>query len=122
MNGLIERQEIINRLKRVIEHGAPSQDGTHLVSAEALLEAFEDTEIFPSIQPSPIWHSIEEPPSDDRKVLVSFAHFSQPMIGRFEGNPDDGYTAYIGDEDETFVENDLLVDGWWELPKKPEGE
>ena len=68
------------------------------------------------------WHEIFEDdpdsfPDDDRPVLVSFSNFTEPMLGRFI----DGAFC-IGDMDETFVSNNLFVDGWWELPKKPEVE
>ena len=68
------------------------------------------------------WHEIFEDdpdsfPNDDRLVLVSFSNFTEPMLGRFI----DGAFC-IGDMDETFVSNNLFVDGWWELPKKPEVE
>ena len=68
------------------------------------------------------WHEIFEDdpdsfPDDDRLVLVSFSNFTKPMLGRFI----DG-AFYIGDTDKTFVSKNLFVDGWWELPKKPEVE
>lgn len=116
MSNLIDKQKAIDALDK----NEPDWESERYCQWEEDKKAINN---LPSAQPSHIWHSInEEPPSDDRKVLVSFANFSLPMIGRFEGNPDDGYTAYIGDMDETFIENDLFVDGWWELPKKPEGE
>lgn len=79
----------------------------------------------PSAQSSPIWHETDEDdpesfPDDDRTVLVSFENFSQPMLGQWRFDPDIGAAWYIGDTDETFIENDLFVDGWWELPRKPE--
>ena len=65
------------------------------------------------------WHELIEDdestfPNNDRAVLVSFSNFSLPMIGRYWDN-----AFHVGDMDETFLENDLFVDGWWELPKKP---
>ena len=70
------------------------------------------------------WHETFEDdpstfPSDDRHVLVSFSNFSGPMIGRWQVDDDGGGAWYVGDMDETFLP-DLYVDGWWELPKKPE--
>lgn len=78
----------------------------------------------PTIDPSPIWHETydddpESFPDDDRTVLVSFENFSLPMLGQWRHDPDIGGAWYIGDTDETFIENDLFVDGWWELPRKP---
>lgn len=66
------------------------------------------------------WHEVFEDdpdsfPDDDRLILVSFSNYTVPLLGRFI----DG-AFYVGDMDETFLSNDLFVDGWWELPKKPE--
>ena len=66
------------------------------------------------------WHDCILPengdfPDDDRMVLCSFVNFSLPMLGRWQ----DG-AWYQGDLDETFVQDDLFVDGWWALPEKPE--
>ena len=61
------------------------------------------------------WNPIEERlPSDDRYILLSFANFSLPAVGRYE----DG-AFYLGDCDEqdTCVSNDLYVNAWMELPK-----
>ena len=70
------------------------------------------------------WHETFEDdpitfPDDDRLVLVSFSNYSVPMLGRWEAD-DDGGKWCMGDMDETFTQNDLYVDGWWELPKKLE--
>lgn len=64
------------------------------------------------------WHPAEEPPNDNRHILVSFANYSEPLVGRFEGNENEGWTAYVGDTEERFIDYDLIVDGWWELPRK----
>lgn len=92
---------------------------------EALKMLIDKIEHAPTIEPSPIWHECfdddhESFPDDDRTVLVSFENFSQPMLGQWRFDPDIGGAWYIGDTDETFIENDLFVDGWWELPRKPE--
>ena len=84
-----------------------------------------DPNVLSEAQPSPIWHETydddpESFPDDDRTVLVSFENFSQPMLGQWRHDPDIGGAWYIGDTDETFIENDLFVDGWWKLPRKPE--
>ena len=56
-------------------------------------------------------------PDDDRLVLVSFENFSVPINGRFENG-----TFYIGDSEESFLEHDLIVNAWMELPKCFKGE
>ena len=55
-------------------------------------------------------------PDSDRLVLVNFSNFSEPMLGRWYDN-----NWHIGDMEETFLESNLYVDGWWELPEKPKG-
>lgn len=63
------------------------------------------------------------PVEDDRKppleeyVLVSFENFSIPDIGRMEGNDDDGYIFYPGDENKSYISYGLFVNAWMPLPK-----
>ena len=71
------------------------------------------------------WHETFEDdpttfPDSDRNVLVTFANFSLPIIGQWRHDPDEGGCWYLGDTDETFISEGLFVDGWWELPEKPE--
>lgn len=60
----------------------------------------------------------EIPPTSDY-VLLSFANFSLPMLGRYECDKDGGGAWYVGDCDEgdTCVANDLFVNAWQPLPK-----
>lgn len=61
------------------------------------------------------WHPIDERvPGDDRFILLSFANFSVPMIGRYH---DDAF--YLGDcdEEDTCSANNLFVNAWMELPE-----
>ena len=71
------------------------------------------------------WHEIFEDdlttfPDSDRNVLVTFSNFSLQIIGQWRHDPDEGGCWYLGDTDETFISEGLFVDGWWELPEKPE--
>ena len=71
------------------------------------------------------WHECfdDDPnsfPDSDRNVLVTFSNFSLPIIGQWRIDNDGAGCWYLGDTDETFLSEDLYVDGWWELPKKPE--
>lgn len=59
----------------------------------------------------------ERLPDPDKHILVSFENFSLPMIGRYTVDDDDGGTFRVGDEDESFIEHDLFVNAWMELPK-----
>ena len=72
------------------------------------------------------WHKTfdDDPetfPDTERIVLVSFQNVGFLQLGRWRMNR---YTGcgnwYLADEEETFLEYDLYVDGWWELPTKPE--
>ncbi len=59
----------------------------------------------------------ERLPDVDEYIIVSFENFSVPMIGRYTVDDDDSGTFRIGDEDESFVENDLYVIAWMPLPE-----
>lgn len=59
----------------------------------------------------------EKLPDPDKHILVSFENFSLPMIGRYTVDDDDDGTFRVGDEDESFIEHNLYVNAWMELPK-----
>lgn len=61
------------------------------------------------------WISCNEPPENDRYVLLSFENFSVPMVGRYEED-ENGGAFYVGDDDETCVSQDLFVNAWMNLP------
>ena len=58
----------------------------------------------------------EELPKDDKYILLSFRNFSVPAIGRYEED-EEGGSFYIGDEDESCVSQDMIVNAWMPLPK-----
>lgn len=60
----------------------------------------------------------ERLPDSDRYILMHFANFTLPAIGRYEEDEDGGGAFYIGDEDETCVQQDLFVNAWMELPER----
>ena len=65
------------------------------------------------------WISVEEQlPEDDRYILLSFANFTLPMVGRYEINEDGSGAFYLGDcdEEDTCVNQDLFVNAWMPLP------
>lgn len=70
------------------------------------------------------WIPADEPPKDNKYVLLSFANFSVPMVGRYEEDPDGSGAYYLGDEDVPLVLQDMIVNAWMPLPKsyRPEGE
>lgn len=68
---------------------------------------------------------VEKLPETDDYILLSFANFSLPLVGRYEANQEGG-AFYLGDCDErdTCVSQDLFVNAWMPLPDpyQPEGE
>lgn len=68
------------------------------------------------------WRRINEDdtstfPQNDDYILLSFSNYPVPMVGRCEGNEDDGYTFYLGDEDYSLAAQGMFVNGWMPLPK-----
>ena len=59
----------------------------------------------------------ERLPDPDEYILVSFENFSVPMISRYTVDDEDNGTFRIGDEVDSFVDNDLFVNAWMPLPK-----
>ncbi len=63
------------------------------------------------------WNDPEDPPKDDRFVLISFANYSVPCVGRYEQDENGDGTYYEGDEDRSLASYGVVVNGWMELPK-----
>ena len=66
-----------------------------------------------------VWNDADDPPVNDDYVLLRFRNLSLPMIGRYEGNEEDGGNYYIGDDDEPASKSHLYVDGWTSIPGYP---
>lgn len=62
------------------------------------------------------WLPYDEPPKSNDYVLLSFANFSVPQVGRYEED-EDGGAYYIDDEDETCTQQGFVVDAWQPLPE-----
>lgn len=58
----------------------------------------------------------EQLPEPETYVLVSFSNFSLPIIGRYDEN-EEGGVWFAGDENESLVSQDLLVNAWMPLPE-----
>ena len=58
----------------------------------------------------------EQYPEPDKYVLLSFANFSIPCVGRYEEDQEGG-AFYLGDEEESCVSQELFVNAWMPLPK-----
>lgn len=55
-------------------------------------------------------------PISGKYVLLSFANYSIPCVGRYEED-EEGGAFYIGDEDESCVSQNMIVNAWMPLPK-----
>lgn len=70
------------------------------------------------------WIPCEERyPNTTEYILLSFANFSIPVVGRWEED-DKGGAFYVGDEMESCISHGLIVNAWQQLPKayRPEEE
>lgn len=113
----VQYDHIWNELSKVYNMDAVPDEAKSIIG-DVMLELGE--------QPTPEWHECfeEDPasfPDNERNVIVSFSNFSLSIIGQWRVDEDGAGCWYLGDTDETFLSEDLYVDGWWELPKKPEG-
>lgn len=66
------------------------------------------------------WNPVEEQlPETSDYILLSFANFSLPAVGRYERNEDGSGAFYLGDcdEEDTCVNQDLFVNAWMPLPE-----
>lgn len=74
-----------------------------------------------------LWHVIEEDnpatfPKTGEYILLNFTNFSLPCIGRCEGNEDEGFAFYEGDDEKSLASYGLFVNAWMPLPKRLELE
>lgn len=58
----------------------------------------------------------ERYPDTEHYILLSFANFSVPCVGRYEEN-EEGGAFYVGDDDESCISHDLIVNAWMPLPE-----
>lgn len=64
------------------------------------------------------WIPVDERlPDTNDYILLSFSNFTIPVVGRYEIDEDGSGAFYIGDELETCLSQDLLVNAWMELPE-----
>lgn len=60
----------------------------------------------------------ERLPETDDYILLSFANYSIPIIGRCERDKDGNGIFYAGDDLISCLGNDLYVNAWMELPER----
>ena len=56
----------------------------------------------------------ERYPDTDKYILLSFANFSIPLVGRYEED-EEGGAFYVGDDDESCVSHGVIVNAWMPL-------
>lgn len=68
-------------------------------------------------EPKGEWIDIDyKLPKNDEYVLLSFANFSVPLVGRYYED-EDGGNFFVGDETEPLIKQGIFVNGWLPLPK-----
>jgi hypothetical protein len=80
------------------------------------VDFFFDRDIISTEMIADEWKSLDEPPKEDEYILISFANFTLPDIGRMENG-----IFYPGDDMKSFKEYGLIVNGWRPLPRCKEG-
>lgn len=80
------------------------------------VDFFFDKDIISTEMLEDEWKSLDELPKEDEYILISFANFTLPDIGRMENG-----NFYPGDETKSFKEYGLIVNGWRPLPRCKEG-
>lgn len=58
----------------------------------------------------------EEKPPTEGYIYLSFVNFFAPMVGRYEED-ENGGAFYIGDEEETCISQDMIVNAWKPVDK-----
>lgn len=61
------------------------------------------------------WLPADEPPNAGEYVLLSFENFSVPLVGRYEES-EEGGAYFVGDDMESCVSQDIIVNAWQPLP------
>lgn len=80
------------------------------------VDFFFDRDIISTEMIADEWRSLDEPPKEDEYILISFANYTLPDIGRMT----DG-VFYPGDDDKSYKDFGLIVNGWRPLPRCKEG-
>lgn len=57
-----------------------------------------------------------EVPASNEYILLSFSNFTVPLVGRYEED-ENGGAFYAGDEDESCISQDMIVNAWMPLPE-----
>lgn len=71
-----------------------------------------------TVYPEPYEPDCTTLPETDDYILLSFANYSIPIIGRCERDKDGNGIFYAGDDLISCLGNDLYVNAWMELPER----
>ena len=63
------------------------------------------------------WIPSEEPPESGKYVLLSFENFSIPLVGQYKEDEEGAGAFYIGDDEESCISQDIIVNAWMALPE-----
>lgn len=61
------------------------------------------------------WIPADQPPKPEECVLLSFENFSTPLVGMYREDSDGG-AYYVGDDEESYISHDIVVNAWMPLP------
>lgn len=62
------------------------------------------------------WIPAGELPKSDNYILLSFTNFDIPLVGRYEEDGKGG-AYYVGDDEESCLSQDIIVNAWQPLPE-----
>ena len=70
-----------------------------------------------------MWHLIDPEdvstfPKTDDYILLHFENYSLCCVGRCEGNEEEGYSFFEGDDEKSLMSYGLFVDAWMPLPER----
>lgn len=109
---LYEIDKGINTIKPLM------QGDTRIIAESQIIGLEEAKKIVEKYKDDDGWIPANEPPKDDEYVLLSFANYSLPLVGRYEERKDGGM-YYIGNcyGKDTCIANNLIVNAWMPLPE-----
>ena len=110
-----DKRKIYNYIKRTINPYGRPFEGTAYEFGLKIMDYIENMDDEKENGWIPVSERLPEP---GKYVLVSFENFTLPMIGIYTVDDDDGGTFRISDEDDSFLEHDLYVNAWMELPER----
>lgn len=108
------KSKIYNYIKRTINPYGKPFDGTAYDLGVKIMDFIENMDD----EKENGWIPVDERlPETDDYILLSFANYSIPLVGRYEEDKDGGGNFYVGDDLISCLGNDLYVNAWMSLPK-----